>query len=60
MREGWKTEHEKQAHELEEANRTHACELAEMRERCKKAKETRECEINEALSAIARLTVVSH
>ena len=38
--------------EFEEANRTHALELAEVREGWEKAKETHVREINEAISAI--------
>ena len=50
------------AHELGEAIRTHTRELAEVREGWKKAKETHEREVNEALSAMlkAQLIVVSH
>ena len=40
--------------ELEEANRQHVRELAEVREECKKAKETYEHEKNEAPPAIPR------
>ena len=52
----------KHAHELGEAIRTHTRELAEVREGWKKAKETHEREVNEALSAMlkAQLVVVSH
>jgi len=50
--------------ESEEANLTHARELAEVREEWKKAKEAHEREINEAQSTInrlqAHLRVVSH
>jgi len=50
--------------ELEEANRTHVRELAEVREGWKKAKETHERGINEAGSAVHQLqaqsVVVSH
>ena len=45
--------------EFEEANLTHARELAEVREECKKAKETYERKVNEALPH-AQLIVVSH
>ena len=41
--------------EFEEANLTHARELAEVREGWKKAKETYEREINEAQSALRQL-----
>jgi len=50
--------------EMEEANKTHMRELAEVREGWKKAKETHKRKLNEALSRIhqlqALLTVVSH
>ena len=50
--------------EFEAANLTHACELAEVREGWKKAKDTYEREINEAQSALrqlqGQLKVVSH
>jgi len=50
--------------EFEEANLTHARELAEAREGWKKAKETLVREKNEALSSLqqlqAQLKVVSH
>ena len=50
--------------EFEEANLTHARELAEVREGWKKAKETYEREINEAQSSLrqlqGQLKVVSH
>ena len=48
------------ARELEEANRKHARELAEVREGWEKVKKTHEGEISDALSAILKMNVVSH